>query len=147
MLEADQSAVFGRYSGGRSISGWAFHIIDESLNWGTDNGEGWKAKERRRIPMTDVVVKFNDRCGVGDSPHIGTSSEMRRGAPYVVWMVDCAARYEYHERGWWKGYTVTYRGKSSSFGGHAHYDTFEEADEWYHHLCGTTNTPEQTTLF
>ena len=127
----------GKFGRGRAIRGWAFAIIDSSLNYDPD---------LPRTRMDEVVERFDDSCKVGDTPLIGRSSLSPDGSPYVVWITDVQARRvargeEPGEPRW----AVSYRSKSSIFGGGGSYDTLDKAVASFDEYRG--KRAETLTLF
>jgi hypothetical protein len=113
----------------RKISGWAFHIIDHSLNFSYYHKE---TDAYRR--MTEWVERF-DEVRVRDSPMISTSSVVKPEDLFVIWIVDRHdGTFRYH-----------YQSKKAVFGGSGGCDTLEEAVERYDRLRG--QQPEALTLF
>jgi hypothetical protein len=130
---------------GRTISGWAHAIIERHLN-GVKNMAGYEHVPR--IRSTQCIYAYDDRCKVGDWPAVGASSVDKRGAPYVVFIVDCKAKFDVEQRGWEHGYSVWYQAKSGNFGGGGHCDTLALALERYNdHRGKRADEPHQPTLF
>ena len=119
---SERGATFDRYGGGmRKISGWAFTIIDRSLNvpYYLD-----KSPVYRR--STEWVERFDDTVRVRDSPQISCSSLIKPDDLFVVWIVD-------QHDGTFK---VHYRSKKAVFGGSGGGGTLEQAVESYDRLRG-----------
>lgn len=121
------------------ITGWTYDLVKRSIN-----GPNRRPLDDRYVTGSQCVERqWSGR--VNGKGSIGFSSVITSKSEFVVFIVDCAARYAIARDGHDHGWRVTYMSRTGLFGGSAHYDTHEEAIAAYDRIRGAA--PEQTAFF